>query len=134
MISTPAPRASSTVQCGFGCVSGTPGDSTKAAKLGQSASRRSPVGMPLCSRLGDAVRIVVPGEHVGAALDQRERGRDARAAEAEEGDVLAGEGAGRDHARPTCSLRLDRPTSARITAMIQKRITTWLSVQPSFSK
>ena len=32
------------------------------------------------------------------------------------------------------SFRVDRPTSARMTAMIQKRITTWLSVQPSFSK
>src|SRR5690606_14906915 len=46
MISTPAPRASSTVQCGLGWVSGTPGDSTKEAKPDQSSLRRSPVGMP----------------------------------------------------------------------------------------
>src|SRR5690606_38643879 len=46
MISTPAPRASSTVQCGFGWVSGTPGDSTKEAKPDQSSVRRSPVAMP----------------------------------------------------------------------------------------
>ena len=35
---------------------------------------------------------------------------------------------------PQRSLSVDRPISARMTAMIQKRITTWLSVQPSFSK
>ncbi|EHK77364.1 hypothetical protein SM0020_13777 [Sinorhizobium meliloti CCNWSX0020] len=32
------------------------------------------------------------------------------------------------------SFSVERPTIARITAMIQKRITTWLSVQPFFSK
>src|SRR5690606_26246169 len=46
MISTPAPRASSTVQCGLGWVSGTPGDSTKDEKPDHSAVLRSPVAMP----------------------------------------------------------------------------------------
>ena len=44
--STPAARASATVQCGAGCVSGTPGASTSADSLDQSTSRRSAVGMP----------------------------------------------------------------------------------------
>ena len=46
MIGTPAALASATVQCGFGWVSGTPGASTKAAKLDQSASCRSTMTIP----------------------------------------------------------------------------------------
>src|SRR5690606_3588044 len=46
MTSTPAARASSTLQCGLGWVSGTPGDSTKAAGRDQSMPRRSTVTMP----------------------------------------------------------------------------------------
>src|SRR3954469_14643259 len=46
MTSTAALRASPTVQCGAGCVSGTPGASTKAAILLQSMWRRSDTGMP----------------------------------------------------------------------------------------
>src|ERR1700722_20014368 len=41
MISTPASLALSTVQCGLGCVSGTPGESIRAESLSQSALRRS---------------------------------------------------------------------------------------------
>src|SRR5271168_1111714 len=44
--STPAARASSTVQCGAGWVSGTPGARTSAAIFDQSMSCRSAVGMP----------------------------------------------------------------------------------------
>src|SRR5690606_24224541 len=44
--STPAALANSTVQCGLGCVRGTPGDSTKEAKLDQSSPRRSAVAIP----------------------------------------------------------------------------------------
>src|SRR3989344_1889194 len=46
MISTPAALARSTVQCGVGCVSGTPGDRTRAAKLHQSAELRSTSSNP----------------------------------------------------------------------------------------
>jgi hypothetical protein len=46
MISTPAAWASAAAQCGAGCVSGTPGVSTKAAIFDQSAVRRSAVGIP----------------------------------------------------------------------------------------
>jgi hypothetical protein len=42
----PAARGSATVQCGVGCVSGTPGASTSAEIFDQSACRRSPLGMP----------------------------------------------------------------------------------------
>ena len=51
----------------------------------------------LGGRPGDAVRIVVPGRHLGAAGLQRMRGREPRSAEAEEGDLPAGEGGDRDH-------------------------------------
>src|SRR5580704_5945533 len=44
--STPAFCASATTQCGAGCVSGTPGASSSAENLLQSACRRSAVGMP----------------------------------------------------------------------------------------
>ena len=44
--STPAARANPTVQCGAGCVSGTPGASTSAAILDQSTSARSAVANP----------------------------------------------------------------------------------------
>src|SRR4051794_19498012 len=47
--STAALRASPTVQCGAGCVSGTPGVSTSAAMPDQSMRRRSAVGTPAAS-------------------------------------------------------------------------------------
>jgi hypothetical protein len=90
------------------------------------------VSMPASRGLGDAFGIVVPRTTVGAALDQRLRRRDPRAAEAEERDRLPRR-TRRDQGR-YLSLSVDRPIRARITATIQKRITTWLSVQPSFSK
>ncbi len=43
---TPARCAASTVQCGVGCVSGTPGASTSAAKFAQETSRRLAVVKP----------------------------------------------------------------------------------------
>ena len=97
MISTPAPRASSTVQCGFGCVSGTPGDSTSDEKPLQSRLAQVADRNALLLGLGDAVGIVVPGKHLGAAFDQRARGRQPGPAEPEERDLLAVERACRDH-------------------------------------
>src|SRR6266536_2862278 len=46
-ISNAACRASAALQCGAGCVSGTPGVSTSAAICDQSSSLRSQVGIPL---------------------------------------------------------------------------------------
>ena len=48
-ISTPASRAFSTVQCGLGWVSGTPGDSIRAANFDQSAVVRSTTSRPSAS-------------------------------------------------------------------------------------
>src|SRR5579872_989002 len=44
--STPASRASSTLQCGAGCVSGAPGVSTSAEKRDQFSFRKSAVAKP----------------------------------------------------------------------------------------
>ena len=63
----------------------------------QSASRRSAVGMPAASRFRDARRIVVPGDDVGAAGQQRAARSPARAAQAEHGDLFAGKGRDRNH-------------------------------------
>ena len=46
MIWMPAARARSTVQCGLGWVSGTPGESTSASKSFQLAARRLAVRRP----------------------------------------------------------------------------------------
>ncbi len=46
--STPAAVARSTVQCGFGCVSGTPGDSTRAANWTSPRPSRSVRLSPCC--------------------------------------------------------------------------------------
>ena len=80
----------------------------------------------------DAVGIVVPRHHGRAACHERAGRGDARAAEPEQRDLAASGCGDRDHGY--LSFSVERPMSARITAMIQKRITTWLSVQPSFSK
>ena len=37
-------------------------------------------------------------------------------------------------AHPHLNFRVDSPARAKTTAMIQKRVTTWVSVQPSSSK
>ncbi|MGY4326158.1 hypothetical protein ACVWWG_000572 [Bradyrhizobium sp. LB7.2] len=49
--STPTSRAFSTLQCGTGCVSGTPGASTSAAKFAQETFRKSAVMKPACAAL-----------------------------------------------------------------------------------
>src|SRR5262245_44426824 len=46
IVSTPAARARPTTQCGAGCVSGTPGASTRAAIAGQSARCKSTTSNP----------------------------------------------------------------------------------------
>ena len=72
----------------------------------------------------------VPRRHRRAAGQQRfDRGQ-ARAGQSEDGIGFAGEGAARDHR----SLSVARPARARTKAMIQKRITTVGSLQPSCSK
>jgi hypothetical protein len=75
---------------------------------------------------------VVPGRDFGAAVDQRARGRQSRAAEAEEGDALSAHGFDRRHRH--LSLSEARPTIASTKAMIQNRMTICGSDQPSCSK
>ena len=89
MISTSALRASAAVQCGFGWVSGTPGASTSAATFDQSSVaqilRLEAGGL----RVGELLVVVVEGDDLGAARDQRARRQQPRTAEAEDRDLLA---------------------------------------------
>ena len=94
--STPAARASPTVQCGAGWVSGTPGASTSAAIRASSTARRSAVGLRPASH-GRCGRRCRPADHVGAAGEQRARAGEARGAEPEHGDLAARKGRDRDH-------------------------------------
>ena len=78
------------------------------------------------------VGAIVPGGDIGAAGNQRPRGRQSRAAEAEEGDARAAHGLDRRHRH--LSFSEARPTMASTKAMIQNRMTTCDSDQPSCSK
>jgi hypothetical protein len=77
-------------------------------------------------RLRHLVRVVVEGDDIRAARDQRVTGGKPRAAEAEYGDCLPGEARDRDHR----SFSVDSPISASMIEMIQNRITICGSVQP----
>ena len=72
MISTPAARAFSTVQCGAGCVSGMPGARTRAANARQSAVRRSATGMPA---LAAASRLLALSSAAATAAPPASRAR-----------------------------------------------------------
>src|SRR5262245_35585329 len=63
--STAAARASPTDQCGAGWVSGTPGASTSAAMLDQSAWRRSAVPKPAAA--ASATRLVSSSQAITSA-------------------------------------------------------------------
>jgi hypothetical protein len=127
MISIRAASALRTVQCGSGWVSGTPGEH-QAVKSRQSVLKSRP-GCP--PRRAKRLGIVVEGSNPRAAGDQRSRGDAAASAQPEDGDTFAGKRRDRDHQR---IFKLDRPRSASMTEMIQKRITICGSVQPRCSK
>ena len=129
--STAALRASPTDQCGAGWVSGTPGASTSAAIRDQSMWRRSAVGMPALVALATVSALSSQPITSAPPAEQRARAREPRAAEAEHGDLLSGEGGDGDHHR---SFSVESPASASTTEMIQKRITICGSVQPFCSK
>ena len=107
------------------------GGDDDAVEAGEVGCRRS-------SSSGDARRapraarrlIVIPRRHPRPARQQRVDRRPPAAGEAEDGVMLAGEGGAGDH----LSLRVERPASARMKLMIQKRITTVGSLQPRCSK
>ena len=107
-ISTPAALAFSTVQCGSGWVSGTPGESIRAANCDQSAvaqvDEREALGLGRVAR-----RPAFSSQSATSAppATQGARGGQARAGQAEHGDRLALEAADRDH-----GVRLPSPTAA----------------------
>ena len=73
-------------------------------------------------RLGDGVGAVVPADHVGAAGQERARAREPGAAEAEHGDLPAGEtGDGNHGYSPTLCARRPLPTLAGAIACGRKR-------------
>ena len=128
--STAALRASPTVQCGAGWVSGTPGASTSAAIRLQSMWRRSATGMPaarafstLASVSSNATTSAPPASSALAlASPEAPRPNSATFFPANVGD--------RDHR----SFSVESPTSASTIEMIQNRITICGSVQPFCSK
>ena len=70
---------------------------------------------------------------MGAALGQGGRRRDPRNAQSEDGDVLVAAGGIFNH-RHHRSFNVASPTSAKIVAMIQNRMTMVDSAQPFCSK
>ena len=83
-------------------------------------------------RLGARGLAVVPRSDLRAAGDQRARGREPGAAEAEQRDAAPGEGRDRRHAH--LSFKVASPTIASTKATIQNRMTICGSDQPSCSK
>ncbi len=75
---------------------------------------------------------IVPGQHVCPHRGQRTRRRQAVAAEADNGEVRAGEQRGGKAGHRI--FKVASPTSARMNEMIQNRITMVGSAQPFFSK
>jgi hypothetical protein len=75
-------------------------------------------------------RIAVPRHDMRARRGERAYRRHAGSREAEYGVALALPGVGKDHR----NFSVDRPASASTRLMIQKRITTVGSLQPSCSK
>ena len=131
--------ALSTVQCGSGWVSGTPGDSTSAAKLRPVGAAQIDDGEALGLRAPRRVLggVVVPGgDHArrrrpsARARWRRPRCRRGRTRR----PSWPAKARDRDHRDLIAASASARPTSASITAMIQKRITICGSVQPSCSK
>ena len=82
--------------------------------------------------LGDALRVIVERDDIGAAGEQRAGAHQPRAAQTEHRDLFPREGRNRDHVY--LSFRVDSPASASTTETIQKRMTICGSVQPSCSK
>ena len=132
MISTPASRARTTAGCGSGKVSGMPGDSTSAATLRQSTLAGSTSGHLAGNRIAH-LGAVVPGQHLGPAFKQRAHRGAPRFRETQNRDPLSGKLRDDNH-RLHRSFSVASPAIARMTAMIQKRITIFGSSQPSCSK
>ncbi len=136
-ISTPASRAFSTTQCGLGCVKGTPGDSIRAEIEYQSALARSTRVKPsaraasrLASFSSHSTTLAPPACRARAAVSPvRPRPNTATVlpTKPRTGIMMC-------ERPPYRSFRVERPTIASMTAMIQKRMTTVGSAQPRRSK
>ena len=129
--STPAAPALPTVQCGSGCVSGAPGDSTSAANPDQSALVRSSTANPSASA---CIRLETLSSH---STGRAPPAFSARAAVSP--DRPRPKTATRRPSKPGTgiiylSFRVARPSRASMAETIQKRITTVDSGQPIFSK
>lgn len=132
MISTWCRLASSAAQCGLGWVSGTPGDSTSACCAAQSISRRSATGTPspraasTCAGLSSQAATLAPpaiSDLAVASPDPPSPNSATLRPSKVEAAII-----------PHLNFRVASPIMARPTEIIQNRTTTWLSVQPSFSK
>ena len=87
--------------------------------------------MPAAAAASRAAGLSSQATHLGAHGPQRLRGRQPVAAEPDHGKALPGENVGGKHHR---IFSVPSPIRARITAMIQKRMTMVASCQPFFSK
>ena len=131
-IGTPAARARSTVQCGFGWVSGTPGDSTSRLKERQSAAARSTSRNPAAAArsrafsLSSQTATSAPPSTSARTVDKPDPPRPKTAT------LLSAQRFDRRHRH--LSFSEARPTIASTKAMIQKRMTICGSDQPSCSK
>ena len=132
MISTPAAFARSTVQCGSGWVSGTPGASTSAAKPRQSTAVRSTGAKPSAAARARAFSSSSQAAIRAPPAASARKVDEPRAAEPENRDVATAKGFDRRHAH--LSFKVARPTIASTKATIQKRMTICGSDQPSCSK
>ena len=132
MTATPAAAALSTVQCGLGWVSGTPGARTNAAKPRQSAAERSTGAKPARrrarapSRRRPRPRLRRRRPRARASVDRPEPPRPNSATR------RSAESLDRRHRH--LSFSVARPIIASTKAMIQKRMTICGSDQPSCSK
>ena len=132
MTSTPAAFARSTVQCGLGWVSGTPGASTSAAKPRQSAAERSTSAKPAAAARSRAfasssqAATSAPPATSARSVDRPEPPRPNSAT------LPTAKGLDRRHRH--LSFSVARPIIASTKAMIQKRMTICGSDQPSCSK
>ncbi len=77
-----------------------------------------------------ATFVAVPRNNICPTRHQRAHGRGARSGQAQNGVCLVGPSTARNHR----SFSVDRPASASTRLMIQKRMTTVGSDQPSCSK
>ena len=127
------PRARvTTISCGLGWVSGTPGLSTSAFKRSQGHFRNTALSARRPARAAARPALAVVPRQTRAPPAFNAATDESPSAPGRRRQRQIGEGAGRDHRY--LSFNVERPTSASTTEMIQKRMTMVGSFQPSCSK